>query len=139
MFAWLTSLYSEISPEVVSLARANLSAKCYKATHREFARTLTPDELDSLCKIACNFVVEPQSDIIGYRHFFGVLLYVPPPYPEVPPEFIFKITAQYLPPGVCNTFDDSWAILSPLSHNNSNVQLLEYYGMGTPREKDWYQ
>jgi len=103
-------------------------------------RKLTPDESGRLRKIAetHEFIVEPCS--MDFYFGFGLTFHVPGSFPGVPAIPIFSVNGKHLPEHIAAgpNFEQSWNLLSPLSHNPENEQLLKLYGFKDLREKEHY-
>ena len=95
-------------------------------------RKLTTDEWEFIRGAAPAFVVEPTNACMGFN--FGLNIYATPVAPGAPPEHVLSITGAHFG----TRFAESWAKMSPLSHNPSNEARLKLYGFETLRERDYY-
>jgi hypothetical protein len=147
---WLRDLNSELWKEEVSYVT---SPRLKKVVSLVVARPLTKQESDQVfaCIEGDGLLTEMTSDSMfgGYC----MLLYDHPPCFGVTPIKLFDLSERVLPPfdrydrlggelpaekkPGCGT-DRAWELFSRYTHSEKNRKWLEYYGMGPPRERGYY-
>ena len=147
---WLRDLNSEVWKEEVSYITSPHPRKIVSLV---VARPLTKQEADRV--LACveeeGLLTEMCSDSMfgGYR----MILYDHPPCIGIPPIQVFHFSEKMLPPfdrydrlvgekppekkPGCGE-DRAWELFSRYTHSEKNRKWLEYYGMGAPRERYYY-
>jgi hypothetical protein len=128
-----------------------MGGRTHHYTYLHERRKITADELDRVKEVIAasrsggkdTFVVEPVNACMGFN--FGVNIYaaeLEPDEEEFALEHGIKITTR---PVLSITghhtdtrFEETWKLLSPLSHNSVNEALLRRYGLGQLREKGYY-
>lgn len=99
------------------------------------SRRLTTGEFSYLRQIASHFTVMP----IKLETDFGICLFTNPEDIVAKRKPIFEIRGAELPVEVGETFEDAWRVLSPLSHNSRNKELLMQCGIDIPRTRRHYK
>lgn len=134
---YLIKLLSEVSLIRRGSSTLNISGHTYPVSWRDCERPLTEEEFGLFMEYAPYFIVEPTNAQSGFN--FGVRLYDFPKTKDESPQPFFFISGEYLPETVGQLFEDSWRVLSPLSHNKTNERLLRSFGLELPREKYHYE
>lgn len=116
-------------------------------------RQLEVHELDAVKRavVEHGLIVEPINACMGFG--FGIRIYkgTPAHWPGMDPEkeYLCCITSRHLcfdraehSPFSENDKDRSfalgWRLLSPLSHSEANVDLLQQFGFDKPKDRDFY-
>lgn len=130
---FLEKLSGEIWEEHQSEMVANMSGHRWQQTVYTVKRQLTDDEWAKVKEYAQEYIIEPCNAGMGFN--FGITFYQAPAFPGLPPQPVFALEGKHFN----ERFEEAWARLSPLSHNNANAQKLDWAGFDLPKGKTFYE
>lgn len=90
------------------------------------------EEIKELIKIE-SLVLEMVNACMGFG--CGIVIYKPPTYPGIPPEYIQMITCAHFD----EKFEKGWQRFHPLVSLRENLELLNFCRLPTLKSKGYYE